>query len=211
MLKSRQNPCPATPYSPYSLEVSKDITHDLRVVSLNEALSLVRYFLTKLLDRGEELSPKEQLAFVLLSDKLRTVKDREFLKKNMQVVKICLYLSKISTPYLSSPRPVWILETVKLLKGSQVFLSPRAYLGRVVKLGNILKRNNRRLRRDPPPLAYIGVGYRDKGTTRLHHLDGNPSWQDVVAGQPDNVRNNDTMEKYLVHTIGSTTWVHYIE
>jgi hypothetical protein len=31
------------------------------------------------------------------------------------------------------------------------------------------------------PTAYIGIGYRDKGTARKPWLDGSPSWQEVAS------------------------------
>jgi hypothetical protein len=32
-----------------------------------------------------------------------------------------------------------------------------------------------------PPQAYIGKGYRDKGTAKIPAEDGSPSWQEVAA------------------------------
>jgi len=31
-----------------------------------------------------------------------------------------------------------------------------------------------------PPVKYIGKGYTDKGTARIPHLDGSPTWQDIA-------------------------------
>jgi hypothetical protein len=38
------------------------------------------------------------------------------------------------------------------------------------------------------PAAYIGVGYRDKGSARIPHLDGSPTWQEVAMQPIENLR-----------------------
>lgn len=32
-----------------------------------------------------------------------------------------------------------------------------------------------------PAVQYIGIGYSDKGTAKIPHLDGSPRWQDVAS------------------------------
>lgn len=38
------------------------------------------------------------------------------------------------------------------------------------------------------PASYIGVGYRDKGSARIPHLDGSPTWQEVAVQPIGNLR-----------------------
>jgi hypothetical protein len=50
-----------------------------------------------------------------------------------------------------------------------------------------------------PPKRFIGIGYRDKGTARIPHLDGSPRWQEV-ASRASNLerRIHETREKVNV-------------
>lgn len=202
MKSCEQSPCSATPYSPYRLEVSKDISFDVNCKSLNRALFLVRYFLTKSLVRGEKLEISESAVLTLLVEKLLSSRDSRFIEKNLMKFLSIRLLFKIwnSKDPLTEDQKV----TIRLIqKNQELFLSPRAFLGQDLSLGNYLRRYNRLLRRKPRPPAYIGVGYRDKGSARDLALDGSPSWQECFAGLPETVRNQSETVEYLTIPLGS--------
>jgi len=68
---------------------------------------------------------------------------------------------------------------------SKLIFSPRAYLS-LQKQGLPVKLTRRKTRRSRKKFEqrFIGVGYNDKGTTRIPHKDGSPAWQ-TIASQPD--------------------------
>ena len=73
-------------------------------------------------------------------------------------------------------------------------MSPRAFLGfeKTFNIRNFVKIRNRQLETRTYPQKYIGVGYRDKGTAAISHLNGNPPWQEVASV------NIDTQQRKLL-------------
>jgi len=62
----------------------------------------------------------------------------------------------------------------------------------------IYKKSEGTLLKDLKPVAYIGVGYKDKGSARKEHLDASPHWQDV-ARTVSNIQRmmEESLEKLL--------------
>jgi len=168
------------PIATETFQVNKDITYNLRKLSISTMFKNTRYLLTKRFVRRESLSSKEELALFLLVDHLSGVRDRGFIESNCRTFSAMLSLNKLTN--LAHPEKDNMRNAVKLLqKNSKLFLSPRAYLGFDFCVNNVIKRVNRRLRAKPKPDRFIGVGYKDTGHQGNSAIDGNPSWQAVVA------------------------------
>lgn len=70
-------------------------------------------------------------------------------------------------------------------KAPNLLLSPRAFTG-LLNDSEFKKRYFRAVREEYVchkkfHSRYIGVGYKDKGTCRKIHLDGNPTWQEIAS------------------------------
>jgi hypothetical protein len=174
--------------------VSKEDSFDRRKIGLNRAFFLIRFLLTKSLVRRENLSDIEIFCLKDLSDQVIFTSDHNFLSKNISDLLILKLILKTEL-YVQAQEP-WKENQRQILVKKDFFLSPRAFLGQAVNLEKeLFKRINRRLRKIPPPQRFIGVGYRDKGNAPIRHLDGSPSWQEVVGASPDKVRKDFAKER----------------
>lgn len=160
--------------------VSRDFYLRLRPASLSRKLLLARYFVTKRFIRREDLSIKEEFALYALVEDLSENRCKSFLSKHHDKLLSLQCLKKLTG--LSSEGSN-VAAVVKLLIRNKLFLSPRAYLGLIIDVNNVVKRVNLRLRKNPPPKPYVGVGYKDTGHRREPQLDGSPSWQEVSVQQ----------------------------
>jgi hypothetical protein len=136
------------------------------------------------LSRGENLEDFERIALHLLFLEFERIKDFSLISKlGMRWLAIKLLIKIFREDGLLTFSGKKSIARLQKIQG--VFLSPRAYLGQEkISPGNLIKRNNRLLNtRRPPPQAYIGVGYRDKGNARKRYLDGSPSWQSVAVSE----------------------------
>jgi hypothetical protein len=198
-METNQSSTPALhpPIAPSPLEVSKDHGFELRLREPTKVLFLIRYFLTKSVWRGEELQSWEEAALHLLWVQYEGCQDPYHIGKNVMQWLAAKQVFKIWKE--NAVQTNWGQATLRLLhKNCSFFLSPRAFLSQEISSSEVLKRINRALYRKPRPPRRIGVGYRDKGTARQRHHDGSPSWEDVVAGSPDEVRKRDTDEALWV-------------
>lgn len=182
MTKQGRSPALYPPIAKRDLKVSKEDTFELRKITPTKGLFLLRHYLTRLLLRGETLDRNEEAALHLLFLWMESVKDVQFFSKNAMTwlgLKLLKELIQASNADTS-----WGRASIRRLQISnpKLFVSPRALAGQVIDLEKeVFRRINRRFWRRPPPLAFIGVGYRDKGNARQHHQDGSPSWQEVAS------------------------------
>jgi hypothetical protein len=75
-------------------------------------------------------------------------------------------------------------QTLGTLDGLPLVYPSRAYFGleRAGWSGYYrLLLSKRLIQKRIPPKAYIGVGYKDKGSRRVSAIDGSPSWQEVAS------------------------------
>jgi hypothetical protein len=195
--KLSSSPALHPPIAPEGWSVSKEISFDLRTRDPTKIQFFLRHFLTKILWRGEALQDWERIAIEYLAEKYSSIRDPYFISKYQEYWLSIPLLMKIYRD--QAQENSWAKNSLILLqKNCKVFLSPRAFLGRSPSLKEVLKRLNRKLRKNPKPPNFIGVGYRDKGSAQQSHLDGTPSWEDVVAGSSAEERKKLLEEGLIV-------------
>ena len=179
-----QKPAPATSDSQFRLKVSQDFSFSVKIRDANHALLALRILLFKFYVREEKWNEEDQVLVTelrLYIEKLENFKGLLVTPKwlaSKQLLKLSLTFPSLSD------YPKWALAQVGLLR--KHLMSPRAFLGLKTKVRDFFKSSNRTLWKKPRPQRYIGVGYRDKGTARVDHIDGSPSWQDVAAQNVNN-------------------------
>jgi len=92
---------------------------------------------------------------------------------------------------------------VNILIKRSGLLSPRAFLSeqKTLNILDFIRVKNRLLASEPTPQRRIGVGYRDKGTAAILHLDATPSWK-VISG---NLRIESSPEERFKTKVESAT------
>ena len=184
--------------------VSKDLSFDLRKLRPVEVLFLVRYFLTKKIERRKQLENFEEIFLYLGIDFILIQKDPQFIQKHHKLIMIL----RIIAQDLSNLNESFVQSRIKIFrKNSNLFVSPRAFLGKeTIKENNLLYRRNRKLEDlfPPKPANRIGVGYRDSATARNLALDGSPSWQEAFRGLSA-VNKEKALSIHLTVRSGSTT------
>jgi len=58
--------------------------------------------------------------------------------------------------------------------------------------------------KDLPPVAYIGVGYKDKGSTRKEEFDASPDWKDVARSVSNIERIIQELQERIFNETGIT-------
>lgn len=193
-INQSRSPALHPPIAPKELMVSKDVNFDRKKISLNRALFLCRFLLTKRLVRREHLDEIEEFSLCDLLYQVLSTTDTKFVSKNVETLLVfkLIFKQKLYCRTLETYQECQL----EILLKKNILLSPRAFLGQELNLEKELyKRINRRLRKTPPPQRFIGVGYRDKGNARISHHDGTPSWQEVVGASPDAVRKDFASER----------------
>jgi hypothetical protein len=120
---------------------------------------------------------------VLAFDKLLQNEDPDFLKSHEMTllkVKSLMEIYRTDPKLRSSPSKA---KLIILERSGGLFYSPRAYISLIEKglSKKLLIFTNRKLLRSHPPQRFIGVGYRDKGSSRKDPIDASPSWQEVAV------------------------------
>lgn len=168
---------PPQPPIPTMLQVSRDFTFRLSVSGPNQVYKLARVILSKHYLKGWEPSKEEEVALFEITQYLenrRTTREQHQSTRWLSLVR----LIRLTLDFQGKEIPKWAKAQIGLLK-PQVLLTPRALRG--IDPGFVrkfIKRTNRLLRRNPPPVPYIGVGYGDKGTAKRLAWDGTPHWKE---------------------------------
>jgi hypothetical protein len=173
---------PGDPQSLCSVAGSRDITWTAKFASPNQAMGVLRYLYTKFYCRKERLQDTEQFLLFCAIDYLGTFKSRN----NLEILQSLKWLAiaRVTEIYLQfrdSTPAGWAQNQLRLVLPVFAY-SPRSFLGIRGKWDptSFLRKTNLRLRKNPPPQRYIGVGYRDKGTCSVPHIDGSPGWKEVA-------------------------------
>lgn len=178
-----RNP-PRQPPKPLKLMVSKDLSFRLKVSCPKKAILLLRLLLTRFYQQDEELGESEKVLLDLLLVYLSEVRNMPGLETSKRIKVLSLFsLSKLWLTFRDGKYPNWAIAQVAILRKNQALMNPREFHGLInqLKVEDFIKITNTALRASPPPLAYIGVGYRDKGTAADVSFDASPSWQDVAS------------------------------
>jgi hypothetical protein len=177
----RQIPASVTTYAKNLRLVSKDFSFRSKFSHANQAYLVLRFLLTKVFDREGTLDDMEEILFYETVDYLNQYRNDTFFNNKRDWLSLKLLAEiKLSSPDWCNLRH--FNAQVSIIRKQGVLLNPRAYLSLETKIRpeRFIVRQNRLLRKDPPPLRYIGVGYRDKGTARVVSEDGSPNWTQVA-------------------------------
>ena len=104
--------------------VSKDLSFDLRKLRPVEVLFLVRYFLTKKIERRKQLENFEEIFLYLGIDFILIQKDPQFIQKHHKLIMIL----RIIAQDLSNLNESFVQSRIDIFrKNSNLFVSPRAF------------------------------------------------------------------------------------
>jgi hypothetical protein len=152
----------------------------LRKMTLREAVTLLRFLLTKFYRNDRKYTEEERAAIQLLDLFFHGVRNKGFYKtRGLEFLKLRTLL-RITLKYDSLENCDKAKEF--LLLKQRVLFSPREFLG----LEHQMKRRPflgvKSLDSGGLPLQprQIGVGYRDKGTASEPSQDGSPRWTEVA-------------------------------
>jgi len=177
---SEQSPWPCS-HDPIKVEVSKDITYEVRRCGPSESLSTVSFLFAKAAYEPESFTQSHYMVLEELLNRLTKLKDYDWQRKNGDRVYSLSQNYKLVQNI--SNGNVNLSEALKLsLNWKKVLPSAHSYFGRrkAFRLKRYLRRHNRRLASNPQPQRFVGVGYRDHGTRRNPATDASPSWQHVA-------------------------------
>lgn len=167
------------------LVVSKEVTYSVRRVPITKAFNTVRFLLSKVCFEGK-LSDTESMVLYHYYSECNQFKDRSWqLSKSFHLNRMKFLIDCYQRILKLNPGNIsgsfW--NIAKGYKYREFLHSSRAYFGRkeFFNVKKFLVKNNRRLRKPPPPQRFIGVGYGDYGTCRKPEIDSSPSWQDVAS------------------------------
>jgi len=167
-----------------SIEVSKDIFYSVRLKGLNESLKMIRFLTSKVVYDRENLNDQELLIFIEAWDKISNSKDLNFRRNNIvELIGLNRYHSLIIKTRSVKVNVPHVLNLIFNQFGQKDLISKHAYYGmkKTFSLKRFIHRMNTRLKKNPRPQPYIGVGYRDQGTCRVPSTDASPSWQEVAS------------------------------
>lgn len=169
------------------LEVSKDVTTRVKRVPPTRAFNTIRFLLSKVCFEGK-LSDTEELLLYHYFSEVDALGDPCWqIKRGIQLSRlkflIQCYQRIISLNTATVQDSFW--KIARGFKYRELLHTQRAYFGRkkVFNVKNFLVRNNRKLRSNPPPQRFVGVGYGDHGTCRKPELDASHSWQELAVKQ----------------------------
>lgn len=165
----------------FGLQVSSVDSFRLKLSNPNQGFQLVRWLLSKIYTRRQLLTKKEEVVLYYVHDYFENLRTTKSDSQNIRKLTLIRLLS-ITVQFWKRSKPIYLEKQIDLLL-PQISMTPRAFLSFTSDFAErFLKRVNGRLKRcQPPPVRYIGVGYRDKGTAKNNAVDGSPSWQVVAS------------------------------
>lgn len=147
-------------------------------------MTLLRFLLSKMLYEEEGISIEEYLCIFHLYYDLSEITESHFVLKNgSNLEKVETILSKLTDnrifPLILSSGTKDQIETLL----GHFLPSRREFFGlvgqRELSLSFRIVLNDTLVPQKLPPKAYIGVGYKDKGTRRDVSVNGTPGWQEI--------------------------------
>ena len=170
---------PGNLLKPMSFKVSRDDTFSVRIRNPNHGLLGLRIILHKFYVLKVELEEKDWIFLEYLKIYIQDYENAKGLLTSSKWL-TSKQLFKLLITFRSLDKfERWAKAQLSILQKS--IMTRRAFLGLRTDLKDFFKFSNRRLKRNPPPQRYIGVGYRDKGTAKDLTIDGSPSWQEVAS------------------------------
>lgn len=182
---TRASPVPCS-HDPKKLEVSKVISWKLKNKSPSYLFKVWKFLLSKVWYE-KEISEVELNTIYLIKDRIFEEKSPYFQSKyRFEMESLFLFFKGIFGKYQQTD---YKFDGVSpYINPVRVIYSPHAYFGRLktFSIKDVMKRVNRNFNKIPRPSAFIGVGYKDKGTCRVASSDGSPSWQEVAMAFQEN-------------------------
>lgn len=180
---SRQSPRPCIS-DPYDVRERVLRGYKMIIKQGTKRITLLRFLLSKMLYGEEGLSIEEYLCLFHLYFDLTEITESHFLEKHqLNLEKVGLLLNKVSDNRIF---PLILSEGSRDQMGSLLerFLpTRREFFGlvgqRELSTSFRIILNDTLVPQKLPPKAYIGVGYKDKGTRRDVSVNGTPGWQEV--------------------------------
>lgn len=171
---------------PGSPVVSKEMSFEVRKIDPRSGLVILRHLLSRLFIYGtwKCLSPEEYLLISEAHEVVRNCRDVSFSSKHgWEWLALKLLYRGWSHHSSQDTIPEFLRKQGELLRGQGHLQSAHEFYGmdRVWNPWRFLRKINRRLRKPPPPRAFVGVGYRDHGSSRNAAFDGSPHWTEVVS------------------------------
>lgn len=170
---------PGNLLKPRQLKVSKDLTFSVRIRNPNHGLFGLRIILHKFYAQKDQLSERDWVFIEYLRLYIQDYENAKGLLVTQKWLASKQLLKLLITFRSLDKFEYWAFAQFSILR--KHIMTRRAFLSIDSNLRDFFKFSNRRLRVDPPPLRYIGVGYRDKGTAKDITIDGSPSWQEVAS------------------------------
>jgi hypothetical protein len=164
--------------------------YKLKGTTITERFNRYAYITISKFMSNEGFSEKEDFEVFLLRDSLYGVRDITWIIKNNYRMKALDLAYQAITKRLSEsfikPPERWLVKH----QLSQEGLLGCNWFGNSCKKGvtSLLRKYPKVEYRTKVPKRYIGVGYRDKGSKKMPHLDGTPCWQEVYIKR---FRNED--------------------
>lgn len=180
-LRQSTRPCTSDPYD-VRVRVLKG--YKMIIKKGTKRVTLLRFLLSKMLFGQAGVSLEEYLCIFHLYYDLTEVSERHFVEKHeSNLEKVGQLLSKLSGNRVF---PLVLSEGSKVQMESLLedyLPTRREYFGlagqRELGLSFRLILSDTLVPQRLPPKAYIGVGYKDKGTRRDTSVDGSPGWREV--------------------------------
>lgn len=170
----------------HDLVVSKEDSFDFRKRGITEMFNAVKFLFSYSFYEERLLNEKQSYVFMGLLDSLLSVRDHDWNKAHRkQLLEIADQWTLMTNLDSHPRRTIYPFLRIVEWKLKEKILRSHEYYGRKKfwALSRWLIPINRRTKRPPPPQAYVGVGYKDKGNKRDTAMDGSPSWQLVASQQ----------------------------
>lgn len=170
-------------------------SHTLEVKKLVplEALTGLRVLFTRIaFGFRDTFAPEEWLYIDSAIEVLSRVKDLNFLANHwvrLETVNHCYKLSKLALKRKLKIDKTLIFKALtnsndpSIKDESKSLIPEHDYFGNFSEwsVRKFIKKTNLLIKKRLPPVRYVGVGYRDKGSRRNPSVDARPAWQDVAS------------------------------
>jgi len=151
-----------------------------------------RLLLSKFVHEPKGRTSDDLLALNILKEKFDLLIELKMMRINPYQQNTIKYIVILLNKSLTAP-----IENLAL-QAHEILLPPHEYFGHTRKRDLVFNLKYRRRPVRKHSEKYIGVGYKDKGSSRKEHLDGTPSWQLTVAEEEDNLKRLQIQNMNLV-------------
>jgi len=196
--QSRQSPHPCTS-DPMNVRERVLRGYKMIIKQGTKRMTLLRFLLSKMLYGEEGISIEEYLCIFHLYYDLVEITESHFVEKNSSNLdKVGILLSKLSDNRIF-PLNLNEMSRIQMETLLERFLPTRREFYGLVgqrEIGKSFKLilNDTLVPRKLPPKAYIGVGYKDKGTRRDVSVNGCQGWQEIGSHLANREREAEELD-----------------